>query len=261
MTAVRMNLAGIGIVAPGLADRAALEAALDGKTTDTVIPKPQPGLMSPRERRRAPATVRYALAAAEAACADAGVAPRETEAVFASGMGDMEVTDYMCRTLANTPASLSPTRFHNSVHNAPAGYWSIGAGATGDVTALSAHYDSLAAALVETAGRIRTSRRPIVLLSYDITTPPTMACFWPVQSSFAAAVVFTSDDGEYDVRLAVAPGTASRPSPPLPRALQQLADDNPAARILALLALIRVEAGTGITLHSEQGPALCITRV
>ena len=45
--------------------------------------------------------------------------------MFASTYGDLAITDYMCSTLAKAPMTLSPTRFHNSVHNAAAGYWSI----------------------------------------------------------------------------------------------------------------------------------------
>jgi hypothetical protein len=90
--------------------------------------RPQAMLLPPNERRRAPDTVALALQVAQTACANARRDPALLPTVFASTYGDMAITDYMCGTLAKTPTMLSPTRFHNSVHNAAAGYWSIATG-------------------------------------------------------------------------------------------------------------------------------------
>ena len=49
--------------------------------------------------------------------------------VFSSSDGDGEVLASMLAALAQPQVVLSPTLFHNSVFNAPAGYWSIGSGA------------------------------------------------------------------------------------------------------------------------------------
>ncbi|MEJ0008028.1 MAG: beta-ketoacyl synthase chain length factor [Steroidobacteraceae bacterium] len=87
--------------------------------------RPQPSLLPPNERRRAPDTVAVALEVAQAACLNAGRDPAQLPTVFASTYGDLAITDYMCSTLARAPLTLSPTRFHNSVHNAASGYWSI----------------------------------------------------------------------------------------------------------------------------------------
>lgn len=260
MNEVTCHIAGFSVLGRGLPDAAALASVLDGGAPGDELPKPQPGVMSPRERRRAPVTVRWALAAAEAACIDAGLAPGEPEAVFASGMGDLDITDYMCRTLADSPQHLSPTRFHNSVHNAPSGYWSIGAGATGDITALSALYDSVVAALWEAAGRLYARGRPLLLVSYDISGDGAMTDIWPTRDPFAAAVVLAPGAQAGRAGLSLAPGEAHTPAPDLPPPLQALVDDNPAARILPLLALARAPAGAGLTLRAEQGPPLCLTR-
>ena len=91
--------------------------------------KPSPRLLAPNERRRAPETVAVALEVALAACAMATARiPRQLPSVFASTHGDLAITDYMAATLATEPRTISPTRFHNSVHNAAAGYWTIGDG-------------------------------------------------------------------------------------------------------------------------------------
>ena len=95
-------------------------------------------LLAANERRRAPETVAVALEVALAACSDAGRDPKRLPSVFASTHGDLAITDYMAETLAADPRAISPTRFHNSVHNAAAGYWTIGAGCMAAATAISA---------------------------------------------------------------------------------------------------------------------------
>jgi hypothetical protein len=260
MKPIALHLAGIGILAPGIADRSALEALLDGGTIGADLPRPEPASLSARERRRAPTTVSWSLAAAEAACADAGIAPSQTQAVFASGMGDLELVNSICTALADDAATMSPTQFHNSVHNAPAGYWTIGAKATADATALSAYRDSAGAALIEVAGRAASDARPIVLLSYDIPGPPPITDFWDTRHAFAAALVLTRKASAKSIGLLIEPGVAAQPAPALPASLQALVDDNPAARILKLLALLRAAPGMGVTFQPERGMAVKVTR-
>jgi ABC-type amino acid transport system permease subunit len=107
--------------------------------------RPSPELLPANERRRAPDSVAIALHAALSACRHAQREPGSLRSVFTSMHGDLAITDYMCATLANDPKLVSPTRFHNSVHNAAAGYWSIAAGSTRPYTALSAGSLSFAA--------------------------------------------------------------------------------------------------------------------
>ena len=47
--------------------------------------------------------------------------------VFTSASGDPETCHALCEALASPERLVSPTRFTNSVHNAPAGYWHIAA--------------------------------------------------------------------------------------------------------------------------------------
>ena len=54
--------------------------------------------------------------------------------------------------------SISPTRFHNSVHNAAAGYWGIATGATAAANALCAYDASFGAGLLEALTQVHTSR-------------------------------------------------------------------------------------------------------
>ena len=130
--------------------------------------RPQPMLLPPNERRRAPDTVAVALTVAQAACANAGRDPAQLPTVFASTYGDLAITDYMCGTLAQTPNLLSPTRFHNSVHNAAAGYWSIATACRQPYCALGAGEYTFAAGLFAAALQVCADDTDVLFVAYDI---------------------------------------------------------------------------------------------
>lgn len=136
-----------------------------------VLARPQTTLLPPAERRRAPATVLLALAVAEQACRQAGLAPRQLRSVFSSAHGDLELTDYLCSTLAEAPEHLSPTKFHHSVHNAASGYWTIGVGNMQASTAISAGPHSFAQGLLEAATQVVCEQAPVLLVAYDMPAP------------------------------------------------------------------------------------------
>jgi len=82
-----------------------------------------------------------------------------------------------CKTLASDDRSISPTRFHNSVHNAPAGYWGIASGAMTPATVLCAHDASFGAGLLEALtqlavdGSLGFERGGTLLIAYDMPIP------------------------------------------------------------------------------------------
>ena len=144
------SVAGIGFWARGLPGWDAARAYVaEGQLPGAPPARPSPQLLAPNERRRAPETVAVALEVALAACTAAGRDPATLASVFASTHGDLAITDYMCATLVEAPRTISPTKFHNSVHNAAAGYWTIGAGAMAPATAISAFDASFAQGLLE----------------------------------------------------------------------------------------------------------------
>lgn len=258
----RLHILGCGISAPGLPDMAALARVLDGAELDETA-KAGAGisLLSPRERRRCPETVRLSMAAAEQACTDAGIAPGESDAVFTSGMGDVAISDYMCRTLAESPDLLSPMRFHNSVHNAAAGYWSIGTGAHGDITALSGATDSLVAGLIEAACRVETSGLPVLLVVYDLHSDGPMEAVWPARQPFAGALLLGPEKaGALNLDLSPIAGLEADDAPALPSVLAERVADNPAARVLFLLVAALEKIPGPIRLAARQGPSLLIER-
>jgi hypothetical protein len=162
------SIAGIGFWARGLPSWEAARAHLDGAGLALEAPtRPSPQLLAPNERRRAPETVAVALEVALAACAAAARDPATLSSVFASTHGDLGITDYMCETLAGEPRGISPTRFHNSVHNAAAGYWTIGTGAMASTTAISAYDASFAQGLLEALAQLATGTDAVLLVACD----------------------------------------------------------------------------------------------
>ena len=256
--ATAIDVLGVGLAAPGLPDWNALVARLNHGDSAQDSALPVTSLLSAREQRRSSATVKLSLAAAEQACTMAGIAPQQMEAVFSSGMGDLDIIDYMCRTLAEQPSLLSPTRFHNSVHNAPAGYWSIGAQATGDITALSGWYDSASVGLIEAVSRAYyNDGKPVLMVVYDDCAKGPMRDLWPAKQPFCAALVIARPGQHRAItRLRVTPIHSPHPLNPLPAVLAEHIADNPAARLLPLLALIAGCECAPVILGAEQGMGL-----
>ena len=167
MNTLTARIEGIGFWAPGLPSWEAALAHVREGTPPGEGGKPSPQLLAPNERRRAPPSVAVALDVALAACEAAGREPASLPSVFASTHGDLAITDYMCATLADDPRAISPTKFHNSVHNAAAGYWTIGAGCLRPATALSAHRASFAQGLLEALAQLACGDEAVLLAAYD----------------------------------------------------------------------------------------------
>ena len=168
MTALSATIEGIGFWGTGVPGwDAACAFAREGVRVDDAPARPSPQLLAANERRRAPGTVAVALDVALAACTDAGRDPATLPSVFASMHGDLAITDYMCTTLASDPSAISPIRFHNSVHNAAAGYWTIGAGAMEPATAISAFDATFAQGLLEACVQLAAGAEAVLLVAYD----------------------------------------------------------------------------------------------
>jgi hypothetical protein len=174
-------------------------------------PRPAPQLLPPTERRRAPDTVAVALEAAFAACQSAELPPASLPSVFTSMHGDLSITDYMCATVTSTPTLVSPIRFHNSVHNAAAGYWSIGVECTRPYTALSAGEQSFGAGLLETCAQAKHANENVLLVAYDIDARGPLAPVARSKGILSAALVISPARGakaiaKFDLELVTGSG-------------------------------------------------------
>lgn len=149
----------------------------------------KPELIPARERRRAPAAVKMAVEVMDQACRMANIDPTDVATVFGSGMGDMQITDYICRTLADAPRMVSPTKFHNSVHNASTGYWSIATGSHFSANAISAYSDTVAASLLEGAVQAVEEDLPVLVALEELAAPQPFRSVIEVDEPLAAALL------------------------------------------------------------------------
>jgi hypothetical protein len=256
MNPLRATIEGIGFWAPGLPTwEAASHYARSGELPADAPARPSPQLLAPNERRRAPETVAVALEVALAACQSAGREPAALPSVFASMHGDLAITDYMCATLATDPASVSPTRFHNSVHNAAAGYWTIGTGAMQPATALSAGSASFAQALIDALAQLHSGSEAVLLVAYDSQATGPLAAVSPSQGVLGAALVLSlaprEDAPVLELDSYADAAGASGPEGALSRRLGA----NAMAPMLPLFDALATQ-GTRVALHAGPGQQL-----
>ena len=247
---------GIGVWAPALPGWQASQDVLSGKAEPqaAVSARPAATLLAPAERRRAPDSVLFALEVAQQAAQMAARDGSTLRGVFASDHGDLAINDYLCATLTQAPEQLSPTRFHNSVHNAPAGYWAIATGCMASTTALSAGDHTFAAGLLEAALLARSEDAPVLFVACDLPACGPLADVVSCRTPFAVALVLSPrrDRSGAALRLAVQPQSVVLA--PEPALLHAVHGDNPVARSLPLL--VALARGEGQTFTLQAGPRL-----
>ena len=256
-----VHIDGIGFWAPGIPDWAALIRVLEGgeSAPSDANARPSPSALPPTERRRAPEPVLIACEAAGQACAMAGRDPSTLACVFTSTHGDLAITDAMCATLAADPRELSPTKFHNSVHNAPAGYWTVAAQCNRTATAISAGPASFAAGIVEAATEVAADGEAVLLAAYDIVARGPLAEVAPSGVPFAAAFVLSpSRSAASFAQLSVYPLQGNATQKALPAALAAFASNPTAVQALPLLLALAQRSPSKVTLASGANAALAI---
>jgi Beta-ketoacyl synthase, N-terminal domain len=205
-------------------------------------PAPAPALLSPNERRRAGQVTRLALAVAQEAAARAEMKPDTMRSVFGSSNGDAIVIHDILEALASVDRPVSPTQFHNSVHNAAAGYWTIATESHQPATSLGCHDHTMAASLLKAVAEARVEQKPVLLCLYDVPVPAPLHAKRTTECSFGAAFVLVpEDDGKTEARIAVGyTAEPCRPGAEEPRqeALRPLTRGNPAAESLRILEAV-----------------------
>jgi hypothetical protein len=260
MTHLGTYVNAISVIGPGFADWPTAAAVLAGRApyvpSPTVLPAPM--TLPAAERRRTGRNVKLALAvgleAIDRACLDATAVPT----VFCSSSGDGDICHQNCQTLATADRQISPTRFHNSVQNAPAGYWSIATGAMVASTTLSAYDASFAAGLLEAMVQVTVQQRPVLLIACDTGYPPPLSEKRRMGDAFGIALVLAPNVGA----TSVAHLSAALDSAPVHRldepALEALRLDTPAGRGLPLLALLARRLGGRVAIEYLGETSLCL---
>lgn len=260
MNTLSCYIEGVALIAPGLPDWEAAQPVLRGEAAYAAAPTvlPAAAQLPPAERRRASQVVRLALALGSAACTMSGRDPASLPSVFSSADGDGHNCHALCATLASGDPLVSPTRFHNSVHNAAAGYWTIASGATGPCSILAGFDASFGAGLLEAAALVATRAEPVLLVAFEGDYPEPLKAARPIPGATGIALVLAPEAGPAGLaRLKLS--FCDRPATPLADpGLEALRLAVPAARGLALLqALARKDWG-GMVLDYLAGPQLAV---
>ena len=213
------------------------------------------------ERRRTGLPTRLAFAVCEEATRMSGLPGGSMAGVFASANGEGTVVHGLLEDLAVPAPQLSPTAFHNSVHNAVAGYWSIGAGCLHSITCIACHDWTFSAGLLQCFASCIVSGEPMLFCVYDALVPAPLGNGRATGAPFAAAFVLCPQarDGALGrLQLSFELGAAAI-SDTMPRsaALQKLARTSAAARSLRLLEALATHRADSFCLALEDDHIRC----
>jgi hypothetical protein len=238
---MRVFVEGVGLAGPGLSGWEKSREVLAGKAPYEI-------------------PVKLALAAGGEALAAAARAAAGTATIFASSSGDCDNVHGLLEALASPAREVSPTRFHNSVHNAAAGYWGIATQCRLPSTSLACHDGSFAAGLLEAACQAVIEGEAVALIAYDHPYPQPLHAVRTIGAPFGVALVLTPGETQrtvasFDVAF-VPEETAVTPA--ADSALESLRSSVPAARSLPLLAVLARRSAASVALPYLAGSHLSV---
>lgn len=241
---------GISLIGPGLINWPDSVPVLAEKhlyqAQTTVLPAPM--LLPAAERRRSGELVKLTLAVGLEATEAAGEDAAKLACVYTSSSGDGKNCHEICKALASDDRQISPTRFHNSVHNAAAGYWSIATGARTPISVLCAHDASFGAGLLEAVIQVVADNVTTILIASDTAYPEPLNHARPIPDAFGVSMVFSATKNQHSM-VKVNISLTNAPADQLSNsALEALRSMIPAARCLPLLVAIAQGKTTTVTL-------------
>ncbi len=228
---------GIGFIAPGLPDWPAARAVMRGEAPYVTAPSvlPAPTLLPPAERRRASRVVKLSLGVGLEAVAHAGANPATLTTVFTASGADGYNCHALCEQLASDDRQISPTRFHNSVHNAAAGYWGIATGAMAPCQVICAHDASFGAGLLDALAQVVLERQPVLLIAYDSEYPEPLHAKRDTPDCGGVALLLGAERSTRALAAITVNPTADPAEPLAEAGLEWLRTRIPALRALPLL--------------------------
>ena len=238
----------LSIAAPSLVGLEQAMPVLTGKTQwqTSEFPKLVPQLLPANERRRITSYIKLALHVAD----EANLPDKALPAVFASSNGDFYITDHICNTLTMDPKHISPIQFHNSVHNAPSGYWAIAAKSPAASTSISTGDSTFSSGLLEAVIQVLCQKQDVLYVAYDYPATAPLDKFSDVTEAFATAFVLSLDKTENSygsIKLDLSNDNKEK-SHCINESLNKLQDSNPIAESLPLLEALCLKNSTTLNL-------------
>ncbi len=239
-TLLTAYIEGIGLIGPGLNDWQSGRQILAGlqpyHSAKTIIPTSE--LLPAAERRRASDIVKLTLATSLEAISAAGLQEENLPSVFSFSNGDGLNCHTICEMLASDDREISPTRFHNSVHNAAAGYWSIATKTMATSSVLCAFDASFGAGLLDVLTQVIVDNTTCILMASDTPYPEPMFSKRPIPDNCGIALVLGPQQSEQSIAQIQVSLTDEAAFRFTDAALETLRISIPSARGLPLLALI-----------------------
>jgi hypothetical protein len=261
---------GIGILGPGFNSWPETQQVLSGAApyiaAKTLIPAPQ--LLPAAERRRASDIVKLTLATSLEAIAAAGIELAQLDAknadainllsVFSFSNGDGVNCQTICEMLASDDRQISPTRFHNSVHNAAAGYWSIATGSMASSSVLCAFDASFGAGLLDAVTQVVVDASRCILMVSDTPYPEPMFSIRPIADNFGIALLLAPTPSAHTIAKITLSMSHDAADQLDDAALEAMRLGLPAARGLPLLQAIASQKERRLVLDYLGGTRLAI---
>jgi hypothetical protein len=246
-------LESVGLLGPGLAGWTNAAPVLADPATFIAVPPtiPAPDCLPAAERRRVGTLVKIALAAGREAVAHSGQDASALANVFSSSAGDGDNCHAICEALASSDRLISPTRFHNSVHNAAAGYWGIAMKCMAPSTSLCAFDGSFAAGLLEAAAQSVTSQAAALLVASDAPYPEPLHSVRPLDAAFAVGLVVNAHQSTKSMARLSLSLSQQAPSTLQHAALECIRLGSPAARALPLLLHLANRTSAACVVHLD----------
>ncbi len=266
MSCLSCKIVALGAWGEGFLDWPGLQDLLQGgAVVENVVGAPKPDIIPANERRRAPLPVRLAVESSLQATQSSGFDAKELSCVFVSGIGDTQLTDYMCKVLATDNKQLSPTKFHNSVHNAAAGYWTMSTGCMKAASSIAGFGESVPLALLEAIVQCLQENVPVLLTFYDAPSCTVLQGLLKSDQAFSVSMIIVPLASKKEgtlLTVEVKQQAADWPVIDLPENLQHCYENNPAARLLPVLEKITNKnhpPGTLLNMPLSAGSSLVIT--
>jgi hypothetical protein len=154
---------------------------------------PNADILPSREKRRASPTVNLCLYIAEKLQQQSSLDADKLRSVFASSDGDMDIFHYLSNELSKPEPAISPTLFHQSLHNSAAGYWHIVTNSKQASVSISAGNDTFCGGLLTAIIDVCTGNMPVLFVAYNVTSPPPLAALNPILTWFGVGFIFTQE--------------------------------------------------------------------
>ena len=186
--------------------------------------------------------------------AAAGLDRAQVTMIYGSVYGEIRTTIDLLEALLDPLGPLSPTKFHNSVHNTAGGYVSIAAQNRGGNAAITAGRSTLAMGLLECAGLVAAGQGPALLVIAEESLPEPLAAgrvYGPLAAAFALDAPGSGGMSLRTCRLCQADQSPVDPAAEIPEGLAQ----NPCAVALGLVAAALRPEASRYALEPHLGPA------